>query len=47
MHVQDKFGDLYKFFLLINPEDDKPVAVVVPKKTLQPDTTGKLLAFLV
>lgn len=38
--MEDKFGDLYKFFLLINPEDDKPVAVVVPRKTLQPDTTA-------
>ncbi|GMY08192.1 probable zinc metalloprotease EGY2, chloroplastic [Fagus crenata] len=38
--LQDKFGDLYKFFLLINPEDDKPVAVVVPQKTLQPETTA-------
>ncbi|KAK6135828.1 hypothetical protein DH2020_030436 [Rehmannia glutinosa] len=36
----DKFGDLYKLFLLVNPEDDKPVAVVVPRKTLQPDTTA-------
>lgn len=38
--MENKFGDLYKLFLLINPEDDKPVAVVVPKKTLQPDTTA-------
>ncbi|XP_047956366.1 probable zinc metalloprotease EGY2, chloroplastic isoform X2 [Salvia hispanica] len=38
--MEDKFGDLYKLFLLINPEDDKPVAVVVPRKTLQPDTTA-------
>ncbi|KAF8396914.1 hypothetical protein HHK36_018549 [Tetracentron sinense] len=37
--MQDKFGDQYKLFLLINPEDDKPVAVVVPRKTLQPETT--------
>ncbi|KAK1320374.1 hypothetical protein QJS10_CPA03g01425 [Acorus calamus] len=34
--MQDRFGDQYKLFLLINPEDDKPVAVVVPKQTLQP-----------
>ncbi|KAL2526545.1 putative zinc metalloprotease EGY2 [Abeliophyllum distichum] len=34
------FGDQYKLFLLINPEDDKPVAVVVPRKTLQPETTA-------
>ncbi|GFP82185.1 probable zinc metalloprotease egy2 chloroplastic [Phtheirospermum japonicum] len=38
--MKDKFGDLYKLFLLTNPEDDKPVAVVVPKKILQPDTTA-------
>ncbi|KAI3458572.1 hypothetical protein Pfo_015235 [Paulownia fortunei] len=44
--MEDRFGDLYKLFLLINPEDDKPVAVVVPQKTLQPDTTGSLLALL-
>lgn len=44
--MQDKFGDLFKLFLLINPEDDKPVAVVVPRRTLQPDSTGSLLAIL-
>ncbi|KAI5670514.1 hypothetical protein M9H77_10878 [Catharanthus roseus] len=38
--MQDRLGDAYKLFLLINPEDDKPVAVVVPRKTLQPDTTA-------
>lgn len=38
--MEDKFGDQYKLFLLINPEDDKPIAVVVPKKTLQPETTA-------
>ncbi|XP_042430184.1 probable zinc metalloprotease EGY2, chloroplastic [Zingiber officinale] len=38
--MQGKFGDQYKLFLLINPEDDKPVAVVVPKQTLQPETTA-------
>ncbi|XVE52525.1 hypothetical protein DITRI_Ditri02bG0129100 [Diplodiscus trichospermus] len=37
--MQNKFGDQYKLFLLSNPEDDKPVAVVVPKTTLQPETT--------
>lgn len=41
--MQDRFDDQFKIFLLINPEDDKPVAVVVPRKTLQPDTTGKTL----
>ncbi|KAG7016008.1 putative zinc metalloprotease EGY2, chloroplastic, partial [Cucurbita argyrosperma subsp. argyrosperma] len=38
--MEDKFGDVYKLFLLVNPEDDKPVAVVVPRKTLQPETTA-------
>ncbi|KAK4746953.1 hypothetical protein SAY87_025990 [Trapa incisa] len=38
--MQNKFGDIYKLFLLMNPEDDKPVAVVVPRKTLQPETTA-------
>ncbi|KAG9131101.1 hypothetical protein Leryth_023681 [Lithospermum erythrorhizon] len=38
--MQDRLGDMYRFFLLVNPEDDKPVAVVVPTKTLQPDTTA-------
>ncbi|XP_027110820.2 probable zinc metalloprotease EGY2, chloroplastic isoform X2 [Coffea arabica] len=38
--MEDKFGDEYKLFLLINPEDDKPVAVVVPRKSLPPDTTA-------
>ncbi|KAB1212033.1 Lupeol synthase [Morella rubra] len=37
---QEKFGDLYKFFLLVNPKDDKPVAVVVPRKTLQLEIAG-------
>lgn len=46
MYTQNKFGDLYKLFLLVNPEDDKPVAVVVPKKTLQPETTGDCLALV-
>uniref|UniRef100_A0A7C9DJX0 Uncharacterized protein n=2 Tax=Opuntia streptacantha TaxID=393608 RepID=A0A7C9DJX0_OPUST len=38
--MEDRFGDQYKLFLLINPEDDKPVAVVVPRRTLQPETTA-------
>ncbi|KAJ0983729.1 hypothetical protein J5N97_002085 [Dioscorea zingiberensis] len=38
--MQDRFGDQYKLFLLINPEDDKPVAVVVPKQTLQQESTA-------
>jgi hypothetical protein len=39
-YQQNKFGDEYKLFLLVNPEDEKPVAVVIPKQTLQPETTG-------
>ncbi|KAL2317136.1 hypothetical protein Fmac_031012 [Flemingia macrophylla] len=38
--LKDKFGDEFKLFLLVNPEDDKPVAVVVPRTTLQPETTA-------
>lgn len=38
--MEGKFGDQYKLFLLINPEDDKPVAVVVPRKTLQPGSAA-------
>ncbi|XP_025014489.2 probable zinc metalloprotease EGY2, chloroplastic isoform X1 [Ricinus communis] len=38
--MQNKFGDEYRLFLLVNPEDDRPVAVVVPRKTLQPETTA-------
>ncbi|KAK8951194.1 hypothetical protein KSP39_PZI002983 [Platanthera zijinensis] len=38
--MQDRFGDQYKFFLLIDPEDDKPVAVVVPKQTFQTEVTA-------
>ncbi|KAL5991508.1 zinc metalloprotease egy2 chloroplastic [Asimina triloba] len=45
--MQDRFGDQYKLFLLINPEDDRPVAVVVPKKVLQPETTGNYISFVV
>jgi hypothetical protein len=32
-YQQNKFGDEYKPFLLINPEDEKPVGVVIPKQT--------------
>ncbi|XP_024020511.1 probable zinc metalloprotease EGY2, chloroplastic isoform X1 [Morus notabilis] len=38
--MEDQFGNQYKLFLLVNPEDDRPVAVVVPRKTLQPETTA-------
>ncbi|KAL3682049.1 hypothetical protein R1sor_000071 [Riccia sorocarpa] len=34
--LQDKFGDQYKLFLLTNPADDRPVAVVVQKESLEP-----------
>lgn len=44
-HIQNKFGDQYKLFLLVNPEDDKPVVVVVPRMTLQPETTGNYGTF--
>ncbi|CAN0897878.1 Probable zinc metalloprotease EGY2, chloroplastic [Linum grandiflorum] len=37
--LKNKFGNEYKVFLLTNPEDDKPVAVVVPSKTMQPEST--------
>ncbi|KAE8804378.1 putative zinc metalloprotease EGY2, chloroplastic [Hordeum vulgare] len=36
--LENKFGDEFKVFLLINPEDEKPVAVVVPKQTVEPAT---------
>ncbi|KAF3795595.1 putative zinc metalloprotease [Nymphaea thermarum] len=38
--MQDKFGDQFKLFLLTNPEDDKPIAVVVPRQTLQPEANA-------
>ncbi|CAN0893296.1 Probable zinc metalloprotease EGY2, chloroplastic [Linum grandiflorum] len=41
--LKNKFGNEYKVFLLTNPEDDKPVAVVVPSKTMQPESTHKYL----
>ncbi|KAJ1426377.1 hypothetical protein SESBI_10400 [Sesbania bispinosa] len=36
----DKISKRMHAFLLVNPEDDKPVAVVVPRTTLQPETTA-------
>lgn len=42
INLQNKFSDQYKLFLLTNPEDDKPVAVVVPRRSLEPETTGNL-----
>eukprot|EP00252_Welwitschia_mirabilis_P018272 TRINITY_DN405_c0_g1_i2.p1 TRINITY_DN405_c0_g1~~TRINITY_DN405_c0_g1_i2.p1 ORF type:complete len:393 (-),score=73.81 TRINITY_DN405_c0_g1_i2:99-1277(-) len=38
--LQEKFGDLFKLFLLVNPEDDRPVAVIVPTKSLQPQSAA-------
>ncbi|XP_020574134.1 probable zinc metalloprotease EGY2, chloroplastic [Phalaenopsis equestris] len=38
--MQDRFEDQYKFFLLIDPEDDKPVAVVAPKQAFQTEATA-------
>ncbi|KAJ6809040.1 putative zinc metalloprotease EGY2, chloroplastic [Iris pallida] len=38
--LQDRFGDEYRLFLLINPEDDQPVAVVVPRQTLKEEPTA-------
>jgi hypothetical protein len=35
--LKEKFGEQYKLFLLINPQDDKPVAAVVPSESLEPD----------
>ena len=32
-YQQNKIGDEYKPFFLINPEDEKPVVVVIPKQT--------------
>lgn len=35
--LQDKFGDQYKLFLLLNPDDNKPVAIVTLKELVEPD----------
>jgi hypothetical protein len=35
--LKEKFGEQYKLFLLINPQDDRPVAAVVPSESLEPD----------
>ncbi|KAJ3693684.1 hypothetical protein LUZ60_009164 [Juncus effusus] len=37
--LDDKFGDKYSLFILINPEDENPVAVVVPKISLDRGST--------
>ncbi|KAM0885793.1 hypothetical protein ACQ4PT_030101 [Festuca glaucescens] len=36
--LENKFGDEFRVFLLINPEDEQPVAVVVPRQTVEPAT---------
>eukprot|EP00249_Psilotum_nudum_P016650 c25930_g1_i3 orf=723-1904(+) len=38
--LQDRFGDQYKLFLLFSPEDNKPVAIVVPKESVQPEPSS-------
>ena len=43
-YCQNKFGDEYKLFLLVNPEDEKPVAVVVPRQTVEPATGGNVFS---
>ncbi|KAI5084621.1 hypothetical protein GOP47_0000791 [Adiantum capillus-veneris] len=35
--LQGKFGDQYRLFLLSNPEDEKPVAIVTLKELVEPD----------
>ncbi|MCO5555640.1 hypothetical protein L7F22_009185 [Adiantum nelumboides] len=35
--LQDKFGDQYRLFILFNPEDKKPVAIVTLKELVEPD----------
>ncbi|BBN01028.1 zinc metalloprotease EGY, chloroplastic [Marchantia polymorpha subsp. ruderalis] len=34
--LQEKFGGKYRLFLLSNPTDERPVAVIVPKESLEP-----------
>ena len=36
---QDKFGPAYQLFLLSNPEDDRPMAAVIPSPQLLPQPT--------
>lgn len=38
--LQERFGEQYKLFLLVNPEDDRPIAVVVPEESLQSESTA-------
>lgn len=38
--MQDKFGDQFSLFILINPEDEKPIVVIVPRLTLEQGSTG-------
>lgn len=35
--LQNKYGDQYRLFLLLNPDDDKPVAIVTLKELVEPD----------
>ena len=39
--IQDKFGDQYMIFLLYNPEDNKPVAIITLKELVEPDPPSK------
>ena len=41
---QDKFGDQYMVFLLYNPEENKPVAIVTLKELVEPDPPSKNFA---
>lgn len=38
--LQERFGEQFKLFLLANPEDDRPIAVIVPKESLQSEPTA-------
>jgi hypothetical protein len=44
--MQDKFDDQYSLFILINPEDEKPVVVIVPRLTLERGSTGNFLSII-
>ena len=46
-YQQNKFGDEFRVFLLINPEDEKPVAVVVPRQSVEPATGGNVFSLYV
>ncbi|XP_078177617.1 ethylene-dependent gravitropism-deficient and yellow-green-like 2 isoform X4 [Carex rostrata] len=38
--LNDKFGDQFSLFILINPEDEKPIVVIVPRLTLEQGSTA-------